>query len=294
MNILVTGSAGFIGRKIVERLKEKPEVNEVLGVDIIKDENTLVCDIRDYDNLKKIVDHLKPSIIIHVAAQAYVPRSFSDPVEDATKNIIGTLNILRLTLKYGSDLIFSSSAAVYGKPSIIPIPETHPTNPISPYGLSKLTCEKYIQMLYPQKSTIIRLSSVYGPQVGKRHGPVNKIIYDVLRNGVCYITGDGNQTRDFTHVLDVVSAVELIIDKGLTGVYNIGTGVEHSINDVVKIVEEELKKSFKIEYLPKEEGEIERGVLNIEKIKLEGYKPKISLKEGIKDVLNFELNLLKS
>ncbi|MGP3667997.1 MAG: NAD-dependent epimerase/dehydratase family protein [Candidatus Bathyarchaeota archaeon] len=292
MNVLVTGSAGFIGKKIVERLREKPEINVVLGIDVVKDEDTLVCDIRDYDSLKKTVENLKPSIIIHTAAQAYIPKSFDDPVEDATKNIIGTLNVLRLALSYGSDLIFSSSAAVYGKPSTVPIPENHPTNPISPYGLSKLTCEKYIQMLYPQKSTIIRLSSVYGPQPGKRHGPVNRIIYDVLRNGVCHITGDGNQTRDFTHVSDVVSAIELIIDKGLTGTYNVGTGVEHSINDVVKILRNEFKISFKVEYLPKEEGEIERNVLNIEKIKLEGYKPKISLKEGIKDVLNFELNFL--
>lgn len=293
MNVLVTGSAGFLGKFLVRRLRNKPEVDEVLGVDVIPSENTMVCDIRDFGRLEKVCESLKPHLIVHTAAQAYVPRSFEDPMEDATINIVGTINILRLTLKYGSELIFTSSAAVYGKPTVLPVPEEHPLNPVSPYGLSKLTGEKYIQLLNPSKSTIIRLSSVYGIQEGRRHGPVNQIVYSAVNYGSCYVTGDGNQTRDFTHVSDVVSAIELIIDKGLTGVYNVGTGEEHSINDIIKIVEESLGKKIKVEYRPKRAGELERNVLDISKIKAKGYKPQISLKEGVKEVIDFEVSKLK-
>ena len=290
MNVLVSGSAGFLGRALIRRLIDKPEVDEVLGVDVLPSEDTVVCDIRNFEMLEKICGSLKPNVIIHAAAQAYVPKSFEDPIEDATINIVGTINVLRLALKHGSELIFTSSASVYGKPSILPIPENHPLNPISPYGLSKLAGEKYIQLLNPNKSTIIRLSSVYGIQEGKRHGPVNQIVYNAINNGTCYVTGDGNQTRDFTHVSDVVSAIELVMDKGLTGVYNVGTGEEHSINEVIKIVEECLGRKIKVEHRPKRAGEIERNVLDISKIKSQGYKPQITLKEGIKEVVDFEVS----
>ena len=197
LNVLVTGSAGFLGKALVKRLGDKPEVDEVLGVDVIPSENTMVCDIRDFGRLEKVCESLKPHLIVHTAAQAYVPRSFEDPMEDATINIVGTINILRLALKYGSELIFTSSAAVYGKPTILPVPEEHPLNPVSPYGLSKLTGEKYIQLLNPNKSTIIRLSSVYGIQEGRRHGPVNQIVYNAVNYGSCYVTGDGCIPRGY-------------------------------------------------------------------------------------------------
>ena len=293
MNILVTGSAGFLGKFLVKRLREKPEVDEVLGVDIIQSEDTVVCDIRDFSRLENVCGSLKPHIIIHAAAQAYVPRSFEDPIEDATINIVGTINVLRLALKHGSELIFTSSAAVYGKPETLPIPEDHPLNPISPYGLSKLTGEKYVQLLNMEKSAIIRLSSVYGIQEGRRHGPVNRIVYDAVNYGVCYVTGDGNQTRDFTHVSDVVSAIELIIDKSLTGVYNVGTGEEHSVNDVIRVVEEFLGRKIKVEYKPKRAGELERCVLDIGRIRAKGYKPQIGFREGVKEVINHETSRLK-
>jgi len=191
LNVLVTGSAGFLGKALIKKFRDKPEIDEILGVDILPSEDTVVCDIRDYAKLEKVCEGLKPSVIIHVAAQAYIPKSFEDPIEDATINIVGTINVLRLALKYGSDLIFTSSASVYGNPKFLPISEEHPTNPTSPYGLSKLTGEKYIQLLYPFKSTILRLSSVYGIQEGVRHGPVNSIVYNVVRHGCCYVTGDG-------------------------------------------------------------------------------------------------------
>lgn len=293
MNVLVTGSAGFLGKFLLKKLRDKPEVDEVLGVDVIPSENTMVCDVRNFSELEKVCGSPKPHLIVHTAAQAYVPKSFEDPIEDATINIVGTINILRLALKYGSELIFTSSAAVYGKPTVLPVPEEHSLNPISPYGLSKLTGEKYIQLLNPDKSTIIRLSSVYGIQESKRHGPVNQIVYDAVNYGLCYVTGDGNQTRDFTHVSDVVSAIELIIDKGLVGVYNVGTGEEHSINDIIKIVEESLGKKIRVEYKPKRAGELERNVLDISKIRAKGYKPQVSLKEGVKEVIDFEISRLK-
>ena len=293
LNVLVTGSAGFLGKALIKKFRDKPEIDEVLGVDILPSEDTVVCDIRDYAKLEKVCEGLKPSVIIHVAAQAYVPKSFEDPIEDATINIVGTINVLRLALKYGSDLIFTSSASVYGNPKFLPISEEHPTNPTSPYGLSKLTGEKYIQLLYPSKSTILRLSSVYGIQEGIRHGPVNSIVYNVVRHSCCYVTGDGNQTRDFIHVSDVVSAIELVMDKGIRGIFNVGTGEEHSINDIVKLVEEFLSRKFKVEYKPERPGEIRRNLLDISRLKAEGFKPQKNLKEGIKEIIDFEILNIK-
>ena len=293
LNVLVTGSAGFLGKALIKKFRDKPEIDEVLGVDILSSEDTVVCDIRDYAKLEKVCEGFKPNVVVHVAAQAYVPKSFEDPIEDATINIVGTINVLRLALKYGSDLIFTSSASVYGNPKFLPISEEHPTNPTSPYGLSKLTGEKYIQLLYPSKSTILRLSSVYGIQEGVRHGPVNSIVYNVVRHGCCYVTGDGNQTRDFIHVFDVVSAIELVMDKGIRGIFNVGTGEEHSINDIVKLVEECLGKKFKIEYRPERPGEIRRNLLDIGRLKAEGFKPQKNLKEGIKEIIDFEILNIK-
>ena len=115
----------------------------------------------------------------------------------------------------------------------------------------------------------------------------------MVRHSCCYVTGDGNQTRDFIHVSDVVSAIELVMDKGIRGIFNVGTGEEHSINDIVKLVEEFLSRKFKVEYKPERPGEIRRNLLDISRLKAEGFKPQKKLKEGIKEIIDFEILNIK-
>jgi len=294
VNVLITGSAGFTGKYLLETLAKNPEYN-VLGLDIIPDENphSQVCDIRNYRELEKAALNHKPQVIAHLAAQAYIPRSFSDPIEDAEVNIIGTINAVRLAKRFEAKLIYLSSAAVYGRPQTLPISEEHSTKPISPYGLSKLTGEEYIRLLLPPgRYVIFRPSSIYGIQKGKRHGPVNSLVYSIVRRGFCEVTGSGEQTRDFIHVSDVARAVKLAINGKLSGVYNLGTGVEHSINQLIALIRRILNRKFEVKYLPEMNGEIYRSWLNVEKLRQAGFEAKIRLEEGLREVIKYELESL--
>jgi UDP-glucose 4-epimerase len=294
VNILITGSAGFIGKHLFESLVKSSEHN-ILGVDIIpsKSPYSQVCDIRNYRELESIALNHKPQVIAHLAAQAYIPKSFTDPLEDAEINIIGTINVVRLARKFDSKIVYLSSAAVYGNPPSLPVSEEHPVKPVSPYGLSKLTSEEYIKLLLPPgKYAIFRPSSIYGVQEGKRHGPVNSLIYSIIKQGYCEVTGSGEQTRDFIHVNDVARAIKLAINGKLAGTYNLGTGTEHSINQLLTLIQSILNRSFQVKRLPEMNGEIYRSWLNVEKLRRAGFEAKIGLKEGLKELIKYELEKL--
>ncbi|MDP2767935.1 MAG: NAD-dependent epimerase/dehydratase family protein, partial [Candidatus Methanoperedens sp.] len=200
-------------------------------------------DIRD----RKIVDELgsKADIIIQTAAQINVKKSIEDPVYDADNNINGTLNLLEAARKSEVErFIYLSSAAVYGEPKKLPVDEDHPTNPHSPYGLSRLTGEKYAGLyysLYGLPVVCLRPFNIFSPRQNPNSpysGVITKFIVRVRNNQNPVILGDGNQTRDFVYIEDVAAAIFNAMEnkKAVGNVFNIGTGKPTRIKELAKMI----------------------------------------------------------
>lgn len=274
--ILITGGAGFIGSHIADILIQNN--HKVIIADNLstgKKENInnkavfYNIDIKNYDALETVFKNNKIEHIIHLAAQVSVPNSIRNPINDANENIIATLNIIELSKKYNiKKIIVSSSAAVYGIPKELPIDETHSTIPISYYGLSKLTMEKYL-ILSDINYIICRFSNVYGPRQTPHGeaGVVSIFMDNAINNKDLNIFGDGNQTRDFIYVEDIAKIFLFFIEKNISNeILNISTNNSISINKLANIIINISKSNIKINYLDKRDGDIDNSILNNTKL----------------------------
>jgi len=242
MKILCTGAAGFIGSHLVEKLTL--DGHEVIGLDnfstgmrenIPKGIKVVQCDVTNwFDLLAEFVD-FEPDVVIHLAAQSAISSSIKTPSNDAWHNVMGTLSVIKASEKLGvKRLIFSSTSAVYDVRSLGVLSELSRTDPNTPYGISKLAAESYVRNLFPE-SVVLRFGNVYGP----RQVPIgeNQVIPQMIKHfekgNLFYIHGDGEQTRDFVYVYDVVRALCLAID-GDPGIYNIAGSNSISINKLAE------------------------------------------------------------
>jgi UDP-glucose 4-epimerase len=233
--------------------------------------------------------------VFHLAAQISVPESVENPKKDAEINILGTLNILSLSVKYGiKKIIFSSSGgAIYGENAPIPTTEDYCPNPISPYAISKLACEHYIKFFSKEFSldyTILRYSNVYGPkQTPKGEAGVVAIFTEnMLNNQEVTIYGTGEQIRDFVHVYDVIQANILSLDRAKNEIINISTNETTSINELFKIMKEEINYKKTPIYQQKRPGDLEVSVLSNEKAKeILNWQPSFNLKKGVKNTIEW-------
>ncbi len=281
--ILITGSSGQLGSYLVESIPDS------LGLDIRRSKYTkIVADIRD--NLDYLLENYKINTIIHAAAQVSVVKSVEKPKQDADNNIIGTINLLDYARRYDVEhFIYISSAAVYGEPEYLPIDEEHPTNPKSPYGLSKLTGEKYSLLygeLYGLKVASIRPFNIFSPRQDPNSpysGVISIFVHRAKEGLPLIIYGDGEQTRDFVNVQDVVQLVKIVMEKKATGIYNCGTGKETSINELANIIVELSGKDVEIVHSKPREGDIRRSYAEISRAKGIGYVPRTNLKEDLKN-----------
>ncbi len=309
MRVVITGGAGFIGHNIVKKLVNYGfnvlVIDNLLrpspvGLRVIKDLGVRLArvDVTNYNALLNILTEFKPEAVIHAAALVDVAESIERPELYAHVNVEGTACVAKASIKSGVNLIiYLSSAAVYGHPKILPISEDHPVNPISPYGASKLAGEYIIKSLRESVNrlnyVIFRLFNVYGSGQNPSSpysGVITKFINAAMKGRELVIYGDGEQTRDFIHVNDVAEAVIKALSLGgeaVNEVINLGSGVETSINELAKIVINELRVKAHIKYEAPRPGDIRRSVASIRKAReFLGWTPRIDLRKGIKELIN--------
>ncbi|RMF89269.1 MAG: NAD-dependent epimerase/dehydratase family protein [Nitrospinota bacterium] len=295
MRILVTGGAGFIGSHIVDRyIAEGHEVVVVDNLSSGKAEQVnpqaklYVMDICD-PALAQVLETEKIECVNHQAAQANVRRSVADPVADGEINIIGSLNLLHHAIRCGvKHCIFASTGgAIYGEQETFPAEETHPLNPVSPYGVAKLAVEKYLfcfQQIHGISYTALRYANVYGPRQDP-HGEAGVVAIfteRLLRNEPPVINGDGEQTRDYVYIDDVVEANVLALRHTLSGAFNVGTGIETSVNTLYRRLKALIPTPVEAVHGPPKEGEQRRSLLSSRRLQAQtGWAPRISLEEGL-------------
>jgi len=301
MKVLVTGGAGFIGSHLVDRLVQ--EGHEVVVADNLstgKRRNLnraarfYKLDIQSW-RLERVFRNERPNIVMHLAAQMDVRKSVEDPVFDAQVNVLGTLNVLRQAVRHGvRKVVFSSSGgAIYGEQEIYPAPESHVTQPLSPYGISKLCGEQYLSY-YHRVSGLqmvsLRYANVYGPRQDPdgEAGVVAIFIQKLLNNEQAIINGNGRQTRDFIYVEDVVEANLAVMGQETQGTYNVGTGTETSINDLIRILIAHTNSTCKEIHGPAKKGEQARSVIDSSKLRQElSWEPRTELGEGLKRTVDY-------
>lgn len=299
MKVLVTGGAGFIGSHIVDNLinsgfKVVIVDNLSTGNMYINDKATFYnLDITDM-NIEQVFTLENPDFLIHHAAQIDVQRSIIDPFYDAKVNILGTINLLKLAVKYNvKKFIYASSAAVYGNPDYLGVDEKHLVKPLSFYGISKHTPEHYLHAfssLYGLNFTILRYSNVYGiRQDPKGEGGVISIFIDKLLNeeSPC-IFGDGEQTRDFIYVKDIASANLAALYKGDGEIINISINKQASINELLLLMNDICGNDIKPIYKEARKGDILHSYLeNTKAIEILNWEPKYSITEGLKETIEY-------
>lgn len=295
MRIIVTGGAGFIGSHLVDRLLEKGHsvlVIDNLSTGLRKFVNPqaefLQMDIRD-SQLKEVFVSFKPDYVFHEAAQTMVPASMEDPALDCDVNVKGLINVLEACRAAKvKKVIAPSSAAVYGNLEELPLDESMTGLPSSFYGITKMVMEHYLR-LYQEAFGLpyicFRYANVYGPRQGDggEGGVISIFGKQAVLGDTFHIFGDGEQTRDFIYVDDVVEANLLAMEKeGVTGIFNVSTNTGLSVNQLVEAFKRVAHQDFTVIYEGERPGDIKHSRLDTSKAEKElGFKARISLGEGL-------------
>lgn len=302
MRIVVTGGAGFIGSHVADAyLAQGHEVavldNLSTGFrhNVPKKATFYEMDILDSEGVARLFKEFQPEIVNHHAAQMDVRVSLVDPEFDARSNIVGSLRLILMAVRYRARkfIYISTGGAIYGEPTSLPVPENHPINPECAYGISKQTVEHYLYLykrLEGLDYTVLRYPNVYGPrQNPKGEAGVNAIFIDrMLEEEAPIIYGDGEQLRDYVYVSDVVEANLLALTQGSGEVLNIGSGVGTSVNRIFEVLARLLDFHKAPEYGPARPGEIYKVYLDPTRAqKALGWKAKVPFEEGLRRTIDW-------
>jgi len=296
LTMLVTGGAGFIGSTLADRLIR--EGHRVVVVDdlssgkreyVPRKASFRKLDIAD-SNIADVIKNEKPDGVFHLAAQIDVRTSVDDPVRDARINVIGALRLLEACARYGvKKFVFASSGgAIYGSADIYPTPETAACLPESPYGVAKLAFEHYLRCLaslHGLTFAAMRFANVYGPRqdLHGEAGVIGIFVRRALDDKGLAIYGDGRATRDYVFVDDVVDALVRAMKSGKSGVFNVGTGVETSVNRIAELVRSAVGADVPVDHLPARSGEVARSSLDNKAARRAlGWKPRVGIEKGIR------------
>ncbi len=286
--VVITGGCGFIGSHLALMLAEENDVAVFDKVSLpakLKGKAEFVKgDVRDIAAVQNALSGA--DTVYHLAAQISVPKSFSDPYYDFSVNALGSINAAEVCVKNGvKNLVFFSSAAVFGDNPNVPLNEDSETVPLSPYGDNKLFAEKYIRYI-KQNVTVVRPFNVYGPgqdPSNEYSGVISRFIEMAVKGKEITVFGDGTQTRDFVHVSDVCRAAVMVAGK--SGVFNIGCGSAVSINDLAETINRLSGGKSRVIHADEREGDIKHSCADITKLTSIGWKPEISIYEGLKEMI---------
>jgi UDP-glucose 4-epimerase len=301
MRILLTGGAGFIGSHVADHLLERGHAVTVVDdlssgkrVNVPEAAAFYESDIRT--GCPEVFEEFNPEVLCHQAAQMDVRRSVREPDFDAKVNVIGTIRLLQNCVEYGvGRVIFASTGgAVYGEQQTFPATEDHPQYPLSPYGVSKLAGERYLHfyhMQYGLPYAALRYANVYGPRQDP-HGEAGVVAIfcgNLAAGNASTINGTGEQTRDYVYVEDVARANILALEHDApAGIYNIGTGVETSVNRLYELLEEVSGRDLAPRHGPAKAGEQLRSCVDPSRAgRVLGWRPETSLAHGLSETLRF-------
>lgn len=301
---MITGGAGFIGSNLVDALVERGDEayviddlstgkRENLDSALEKGAELTVADTCDGSAMTELVERIDPETVFHLAAQIDVRKAVADPAHDARVNVEGTINVLEASRLAGVKKLInvSTGGALYGDPDTIPAPENVSIKPLAPYGQSKFAAEGYCDLysrIHELSTVSLRLGNVYGP----RQDPLGEagviaIFCGKLRAGERpTVYGDGEQTRDYVYVADIVEAFLAAATAEAGGSFNIGCGNETSVLDLIEILSKHSDHNFDPEFAPERKGEVQRISLDPSEAgeKL-GWRATTDLAEGIKQTL---------
>lgn len=299
MRVLITGGAGFIGSHIAEYFQGKAEVrvldnlrtgyrSNLDGLDV----EFIEGDIRDRVAVAKAMEDV--DYVFHLAAMISVPESMTKITECIELNNTGMIIVLEEAAKAGvKKLCFSTSAAIYGNNPEVPKRETMFPEPMSPYAITKLDGEYYCGMFNQTgrlKTACLRYFNVFGPRQDPNSAYAAAIpifTAKAVANEEITIYGDGEQTRDFIYVKDIVAANVFMAMNDFSGVYNIAYGRKITINDLVSLIKKETNSSSNVNYLPERAGDVKHSMAAIDKLKSTGFKPQHSFEEGLAATIAF-------
>ncbi|WP_210146356.1 GDP-mannose 4,6-dehydratase [Staphylococcus sp. GDY8P29P] len=306
MKILITGGAGFIGSHLAENFYN--DNHEVFIVDnlssghreninFIDDNHFFHKDVIDFNFIENLIYKENFHIIIHLAAVVNVVDTIKNPILSQKINTEATLNILECIRKHNRKIqrfIFASSAAIYGNTSSLPKKEDVYINPESPYAIQKYSSEQYAKIyynLYNIPTTSLRFFNIFGPRQDPSSpysGVISIMQQKFIEKEAFNFYGDGNQTRDFVYVKDLVSAINVIIEneESKGNIYNLGTQIPSSLKDIFEIFSDIYSSKIDYSFKKERKGDIKHSYANIEKLQQLGYKPRYNIYQGLKEYIS--------
>jgi UDP-glucose 4-epimerase len=290
--VLITGGAGFIGSHIADRLTDATEVrvldNLTTGTRarVPTDATLLEGDIRDDTALQRAMTGV--DVVFHEAGMVSVPASVEDPQTCHAENGSATLALLETARRTDTRVVFASSAAIYGQPETVPVAESAPKRPTSPYGIEKLAGDHYVRLYadrYGLPAVALRYFNVYGPGQGNNQyaGVISTFFEQARAGGPITVEGDGEQTRDFVHVEDVVRANLLAATEADGGeAFNVGTGAPTTINELAQAVKAVTETDVEITHVDPRPDDIRHSQADTTRLgEALGFEPQVSLRDGL-------------